>query len=372
MMSVICRSFRAVFLYCLKFKRSCPTTEPYTFSKSNPDDRMVPEIVDKGCNIMTDGLICAYLFDGQGGGQEVDWNTIVSWKPEDGILWIHLNYTQENTKQWLETNSNLDAITVAAMIAEETRPRCIISQDSLLVFLRSVNLNPGEAPEEMVSIRVWVDQSRIISVRHRPLYSIRDIRDSIERKRGPKTVSSFLIRLTNYINDHIGNAINDIEEELDKLEEDGLDSSMKHRQQLAEIRRNSIIMRRYVAPLREVHYKLQIEGKTWFSEGECIQLRESCDRIIRYIEDLDLVRERVIVNQEELSSRVSEQINNKMLLLSIVAAIFLPLSFVTGLLGMNLGGIPGATSTHSFMLVSISLTVIGVSAIIFFRFKKWF
>ena len=67
-------------------------------------------------------------------------------------------------------------------------------------------------------------------------------------------------------------------------------------------------------------------------------MREVSDQLARYLEDLDEARDRAAVTQEELVNRLSEQMNNKMYILSIVAAIFLPLGFLTGLLGINVGG----------------------------------
>ena len=60
-------------------------------------------------------------------------------------------------------------------------------------------------------------------------------------------------------------------------------------------------------------------------------------------------------------------LNRRMLLLSVVAAVFLPLSLVTGLLGMNVGGIPGTQSPLAFAIICISLVVIGVAVAIYFR-----
>ena len=57
--------------------------------------------------------------------------------------------------------------------------------------------------------------------------------------------------------------------------------------------------------------------------------------------------------------------------LSIVAAIFLPLSFVTGLLGMNVAGLPGVENPHGFLLSAIVMIGLGIGLVAFFRWKKW-
>ena len=84
-----------------------------------------------------------------------------------------------------------------------------------------------------------------------------------------------------------------------------------------------------------------------------------------------MVRERAIVVQEELLGRLSEKMERTMYVLSIVAAIFLSLGFLTGLLGINVGGIPGAEYAGSFLIFSLALVILVIFQIWFFKYKKW-
>ena len=92
---------------------------------------------------------------------------------------------------------------------------------------------------------------------------------------------------------------------------------------------------------------------------------------MKYIEDLDSARERAAVTQEELSSRLSEQMDKRMYLLSVVAVIFLPLTFLTGLLGINVEGIPGAKHEWAFFIVCSVLVGFLILMFSFFRHKRW-
>jgi len=96
------------------------------------------------------------------------------------------------------------------------------------------------------------------------------------------------------------------------------------------------------------------------------------DRMTRYIEDLDEARDRASVTHEELLNRLAELTNRRMYLLTMIAAIFLPLSFITGLLGINVGGIPGARNNHAFLVVVGLLAVISAVQWIYFHWRKWF
>src|SRR3990167_8024898 len=146
-----------------------------------------------------ESLIAAFILDGKGGGRKISWDEVNKWTPEQGILWIHLNYTAKRTVQWFKKSSGLDKITIAAMLAEDSRPRCVVSPQGLLLFLRGINLNPGQDPEDMISIRIWIDTHRIITTRRRKLLPVQDIFDLLVAGNGPKTSTEFVLML----NDHI-------------------------------------------------------------------------------------------------------------------------------------------------------------------------
>ena len=113
------------------------------------------------------------------------------------------------------------------------------------------------------------------------------------------------------------------------------------------------------------------EKTEFLSDTDRIRLREVSDRIIRYVEDLESTRDRATVVQEELNSHLSEQLNSRMYMLSLVAAVFLPLGFLTGFLGVNEGGIPGAENPFGFALVIVVLAVLVALQIWLFKRRNW-
>ena len=107
-------------------------------------------------------------------------------------------------------------------------------------------------------------------------------------------------------------------------------------------------------------------------EGQVGQVLENAEHLIRYLEDLDSVRDRAAVTQEELGARMSEQMNNRMYVLSIVTMIFLPLGFLTGLLGINVGGMPGVENQYAFTTVVVIILVSACVQIWYLKRNKWF
>ena len=323
-------------------------------------------------NAGSDGLILAYILDGKGGGKKVGWEEVKSWQPRKGLLWVHLDYSNSEAQSWLAEESDLDEVICEALTEEDSRPRCTVFREGLLLGLRGVNMNPGSDPEDMVGIRIWFENNRIISTRRRRLLSVTDIQESIEHGNGPEAIDDFLVQITGRMMERMRQVIDDLEDSVADLEDKVLTTeSHQIRSQLADLRRQAISLRRYLSPQREALSRLLTEKISWLEDISKIRLREVSDQLLRYLEDLDEARDRAAVTQEELVNRLSEQMNNKMYLLSVVAAIFLPLSFLTGLLGINVGGIPGAENKLGFIVFVALLVVVIVGQILYFKKKKW-
>ncbi len=322
--------------------------------------------------LTNDGLIAAYILDKKGGGRQIGWDGIDSWQPDQGFLWIHFDYSSQNVQEWLFDKSGLEEVISDALIEEDSRPRCTSFQEGLLLGLRGVNLNPGADPEDMVGIRIWFETDRIISTRKRKILSISDIRAALEQGIGPESLSDFLVQLAGRMMERMRHVIDDLEDAVADVEDQVLTSESRQlRTELAALRRQAISLRRYLSPQREALSRLLTEKIAWLDESDRIRLREVYDQLTRHIEDLDEARDRAAVTQEQLINSLSEQMNNKMYILSIVAAIFLPLGFLTGLLGINVGGIPGADSKLGFSVFVILLVGVVSFQIWFFKKKKW-
>ncbi|WP_077406086.1 zinc transporter ZntB [Microbulbifer agarilyticus] len=321
---------------------------------------------------MNDGLIHGYLLDGKGGARNLAWAEIEAWEPGQGCLWVHLDYSDAHARSWISDAAQLDPLVAEALLTEETRPRTTAVGDGLLIALRGVNLDPESEQEDMVSLRLWVEESRIITTRKRPLIAIRDLREQLERARGPATSAGVLFELAGLLVWHMGHTVDSFEDAMDALEDRVVaGDSANLRSDLAVLRKQTITLRRYLTPQRDALTHLMAERRSWISERDQMQLREVSDRLLRHIEDLDEVRDRAAVTQEELASRISEQLNNRMYLLSIIAAVFLPLGFFTGLLGVNVGGIPGSENPQAFIIFSALLLITVVLQLVAFRWKKW-
>lgn len=323
-------------------------------------------------NNVSDGLVYGHRITPGKSDAMLTWADVESWQPDQGLLWIHLDASNETALNWLEQHGGLSPLTREALLELGTRPRSVVSESGVLVIFRGVNCSPGADPEDMVAIRMFISEKRIITMRRQRVMAVQDIHESIVSGSGPTTAGEFFVALIDRITERIGEIIGDIEDRVAEVEGTIVSAETAElRPQLAELRRESISLRRYIAPQRDILARLTHEQIAWLTDADRTLLREIAERTARYVEDIDTARERALISQEELNNRLSEHMNRAMYTLSIVAAIFLPLGLLTGLLGINVGGIPGTESPWAFLIVTVFLVVLAIVLVTWFKKLKW-
>ncbi len=324
-----------------------------------------------------EGLVCAYLLDGSGGASPMSWDDISSWNPDQGVLWVHLDRTNEKAREWLRYRGGLEPGAVQALLATEDRPRSVSLRSGLLIFLRGVNLNPGRAPEDMVSVRMWLDPNRVISVRDQKLMATRELRSLIDKGNGPRDSGDILTMLGDLLVQNMDPVLTKLGDEITRLEREVRISASAPlrrpvgRRRLAALQKEAIALRRYLAPQQRALSCFEDEQFGFLDYAHRLILNETNDRITRYVENLDAEQERASIIHNQISDGLEEQMNRTMYLLSLIAGIFLPLSLVVELFGTNLRGAPGADYPLGFELLIITLVFLALAIAVTFRRLRW-
>lgn len=319
-----------------------------------------------------DGLVTGLLLDGKGGAREVEWPEIKHWSPDMGPLWVHLNRTVEEADHYVRHDAQLDPIVVDALLASDTRPRMVMHGHGMIVVMRGVNLNPGADPEDMISIRLWIEKRRIISTRSRRSLASRDVQEALARGQGPRDEVDCLLELSRAVHLRVAHVVDELSDAVDALEEQVVEGEIsKVRDELSQARKRAISLRRHLAPQREAFSRLQSERHDILDGVDSARFRELADEATRFVEELDSIRERASVVQDEVMNRLTERQNRNSYVLTIVAAIMLPLSFITSLFGVSLPNIPFAEDPNAFWLLLWMLGTLIVIQIAVFRWTRW-
>lgn len=307
-----------------------------------------------------------------GAAKEMRWEDLAASENAFDWIWLHLNINNEEARRWIRAQQDIPYAAASALLAGETRPRVSSYQNGLVVNLRGVNLNEGAEPEDMVSIRIWISEKRVITTRRRRLKAAQDIRGEILD--GAKIAGSgaLLARIAGRLTERMTPFVEQIEDRVDAVEDEILTASGDGvRSRLAGARHDAVLVRRFIAPQRDALTRLAQDESGLFHAETRIDLREIADQVTRLTEEIDAARERAMVLQDQLTDQRAEEMNRNMMVLSVVAAIFLPLGFLTGLFGINVGGMPGVNDPVAFWLVVLSCGVIGAGLLVIFRLMKW-
>lgn len=322
---------------------------------------------------MTDAFICAYQLDGKGSGTPFDEQSFTLRSDPSQPNWVHLNAKSPGTRRWLETEAQLpDETVVDALLAEDTRPRLTQRPEGLLLILRGVNLNDNAEPEDMVSIRIWIEARRFISVQLRNLRGVNDMRAQLEAGTGPADIGDLLTMFIEGATIRLSPVMGDLADSVDELEDRILQMDLTGiREQIVSTRRRAIIFNRFLAPQKEIVQQLTGAAPIWLSDSCALRLQEAQNDMTRFVEDLSALRERCHSIQDEVANILTERLNRNTYVFSLIASIFLPLSFLTGLLGINVPGIPGADDPEAFIVFCGILVAVVAFQVAVFKKLRW-
>lgn len=193
----------------------------------------------------------------------------------------------------------------------------------------------------------------------------------LQNGNGPVDCGGWLVDLCDTLTDHASEFIDELHEKIIALEDALMDQQVPPRGELALLRKQLIVMRRYMTPQRDVYARLASEKLGWMDDDERRRMQEIADRLGRGLEDLDSGIARTGVLSDEIASVMAESMNRRTYTMSLMAMLFLPTTFLTGLFGVNLGGIPGGEWHLGFGVFCLSLVVIVVAVAMWLKKRKW-
>lgn len=262
--------------------------------------------------------------------------------------WIHVDGWKEDARAVASRCDHMPEAALSALLAQETRPRCTLMEHGALVNLRGLGAVDDPTGDALVSIRLWAEHARVISVSYRPLAAIGPVMHRMLAG-AIHDPGDLIAVLAQQITEALDPEIAELGDGLDEIESTLSGAGAAEvRRRVSEIRATAIGYRRFIAPQRQALERLSAADAPWLESDDRLHLQEAADRCARMAEELEAVRERSALAHEELTDLRAEQMNSQALIISIVALVFLPLTFLTGLLGMNVEGIPFAHEPWAF------------------------
>jgi zinc transporter len=312
------------------------------------------------------------IFDGRGGVKRLteEEETQPFSAPAKGFVLVSGNSRSPEFKVWLRQelgDFNSDMISVPS-----TRTRCVVLEDKAMVVLRvpRPNASPEDVGRQLLSL--WLERGRVIVSSELNITEFLGVTQWQQSHHAPLTPADLVARLGLRAADRMEPLIERLGDNLDSIEENlMLERQLEVRSKLAHLRRNIINFRRLIWPQRDVLNTLEIEDLSFFSPRDRIRLREASSRSARLGDELQALSERAVLVHEQILDTRAEQMNKTMLLLTAVTVILMPLTVISGVLGMNVAGIPFSDNPHAFWVVSALLAIIGGGLLLMMKRAKW-
>jgi zinc transporter len=287
--------------------------------------------------------------------------------------WMHLALSSEDARSWITKDAGIPLAEARALIADHARPRCTFSEQGILFIGRGVNLDPASVPEDMKSIRVWLDDSQIVTVIKRRMRSAEAIAERFGTPNRPGSPAELLFQLFAEMVDRIAPIVQELGDRFDEVYDAVIDDELQtpDTAALSPLRLRAVAMHRYLLPLYDASVTLcaapQIT-KDHSIRAEANLIRE---RIGRIVEELAALDSKAMVTRDEIISQRADSLNQRVYILTVLAGVCLPLSVVTGMLGMNVGGVPLASSGIGFLITSVGMLVFAAITLAVLRMIKW-
>lgn len=310
-----------------------------------------------------------------GAAARLDWPTAravcAGGGPEAGWAWLHLDRGEAQARAWVEQEAGLGDDVREAMLSDDTRPRAAELDGGLVLILRGPNRDAERPFQSPVSVRLFIDAGRVISVRLRPFAPTYDLDQRLADGWAPETPGAFLEALVQTTLVQIEAMLDEVAARFDRLEDLALSEPsgrLRHRRgELNRLKRGAIVTKRYLRPQAGALERLATLGPDWLDREPLQGVREAADQTARIVDDLEELRERAGLIGEEMQARLNDRMNRTMVALTTVSTLFLPMSVVAGLFGANLAGIPFAERPWSFGALAGFMVVVAAATAILIR-----
>lgn len=310
--------------------------------------------------------ICAFDIAPDGAARSC---TLDDAQPKAGWRWLHFDLADEALASWLPRQ--VPAAVAGALQSPETRPRFDEIAGGALINFRGVNLNDGADPEDMVALRVWATPRLVITLRRRRIMAIDDIRQQAVNGTSSTTPAAFLAAVAEGLTLRIETVSLGLEDRVDDLEDAIYEDRAIDAQEMLDLRQTLIKLKRFIGPQKDALFDFAT-AKDGFVDAETMpHVLETANRAARTVEALEAERDRMAALQDHLDAKAAAKLGRNGYVLSIIAAIFLPLGFLTGLFGVNIAGMPGVETEWAFAALCGGSAALGLILYLIFRLVKW-
>ncbi|MFX1496664.1 MAG: magnesium/cobalt transporter CorA [Promethearchaeota archaeon] len=292
------------------------------------------------------------------------------------IRWIKITgLAQVDIIEEIGKQFNLHPLVLEDILSTNQRPKFEVYGDYIFIILERIFWNDQTEVFEREQVSLVLGQNYVISLEEQKTDIFNPIFERIRVPRGKVRYMGadyLLYTLIDIVVDNYFITLEITSEKIENIENELIsDPSPETLQSIYRLKRSIIDLRKTIWPLRELVNMLQRETSELIRDNLQIYLRDLYDHVYKINDLLESYRDIIFGMLDMYLSSVSNRMNEIMKVLTIIATIFIPLSFLTGIYGMNFQFMPELSNPFAYPLLLVGMLFIAVLMLSFFRRKKW-
>ena len=316
------------------------------------------------------GLVFAFQFEAQGVGMHADFTDAArAATPHGGYWWVHAHLTDTRCRKWLATQDWLTEEAHEILLSQETHDRIEHDEGVLAGVFVDAKLDFDGRDAEMAELRFAMADGILLTCRRRSLLSVENTRISIERGKRIESPLELFEEIVDREADFLAKAASDLGHEVDAIEDKVMAGYISDvRSETPRMRRRAIKLHRQMSRLLVLFRRVERAPASRLPQD----LRDASGRIAQRLEsiyqEVHSAQDRARLLQDEVSASLANETNRQLYVLSMMTAVFLPATLVTGFFGMNTKGLPHAEDDNGTLFAFAVMICAATITYILLRF----
>ncbi|MCP5197115.1 MAG: hypothetical protein H6974_10070 [Gammaproteobacteria bacterium] len=289
----------------------------------------------------------------------------------DAVVWLHFNARVGQARNWINRCERLQEPLRRFLLENDERKRIERVGESYIGVLSDIRYDFNFDPDEIATLRFYVDRGCLISTRLEPSNAADRLRTAIRQGRYFSSTAELMLFLFESQVAKLTETMEQVRDRLDVIEDQILAGQTRGQHvQLGMIRRQTVRLHHHFAPEYRMLQRLCRRPPSWFEESDRLAFQDVAEEFRELVDDMTETLERAKLLQEELSAHVAEKTGNNLYILSIFTALLLPPSLIAGIFGMNVAGLPGLQDENAFLWVMLGMLVVSLLVLLILYLRR--
>lgn len=318
-------------------------------------------------------------YDEQNYSEEEDISIDELFTPRPGfdVEWVNFDGIHDvEMVERIGSHYGINMLVLEDIVNSSQRPKFEDYDDYVYIVLRMLKHDEAKNETGSEQVSIILNHDKVLTFQEKESDDFESIRDRIRKKKGKihRSGPDFLCySIIDFIIDNYFIVLEKIGERIDILEEDVLgDTGEQTIQKLHSLKRDTLAIRKSLWPIRDILGFMLKPDNAMITDSTRLFLRDAYDHTVEAIETLEVYRDFISGLLDINLSRMSNRMNEIVKVLTLISTIFIPLTFIAGVYGMNFRVIPGLEWRFGYYSIMLLMLVIAGMMLFYFRKKKWF